>query len=393
MASPVPAEFVPLGIEPPNAPNFADPQLIGNIYEHVENLPMERLRPALDAFLAYKDGLLQRVLQVYVTIKAVVNVFGPGINFGSAIFQVTSEAKEILKVMLTIPLKKENSRALLNALLLLYANDRVSTQIGATVDVPGVFLMRWLTCWGEVILSPDRNVLDGAHLKGWFMRADDLKIDTFLVMPPGRALADCFKKLSILNDSDALVNPKIQRPQEPEAPSAGELEVEWEEWLRTWTKQEQQRPSDSMSEMRRRKKEDKLLESSLYQESEQSGRSTGPVTKLMRDRLRGDQDLERELGAAQPSGSDLILWANKPPPLVRKRWATPWQTPAVLSRRRSCMSSSVFPIPSSRGTRRRRRPPATAIGRLAATRKCRQTSWHAAWVRPSGPVAATSALR
>ena len=220
MASPVPSEFVPLDIEPPSAPNFKDPRLLANIHDHVEKLPTERLGAATEALLKYKDGLLFRVLEIYVAQKAVQQFSLTGSNIaGSAVTLAAMEAKELLKVILAIPLlKEENSRTLLNALLLLYANDRVPTQQHSTVVTPGVLLREWLLSAQSMAL---RGKIDASLLRDWFDRADAIKLDSFLVMPYGRALAQCFEKSSRAN---------VPQPQV--------AETEWDNWLDNWTKNE-----------------------------------------------------------------------------------------------------------------------------------------------------------
>lgn len=230
MVSPVPAEFVPPGIEPPNAPNFTNPQLITNIQDHVAKIPTARLRTTLNAFMAYKDELLLRVLKVYAVSRAMRNEFGCDTATWKVGSNVPEEAEGFLNVVLTIPLKVDHLRELLNVIILLYANDRVSTWNGSTVDAPGVFLRKWLTTWRDLYRSDPaidrRGLLDGIQIQDWFARADTLQIDAFLVIPSGHNLARCFKKLTSLNISA----PVVQSTE-------GEPETKWEDWLHTWTKE------------------------------------------------------------------------------------------------------------------------------------------------------------
>ena len=225
MASPVPAEFVPLGIEPPNAPNFTDERLIANIEGHVEKLSPERLRAALDALLTYKDGRLRKVLTVYVSFAASKKAFfdvttfdsTQGSSAGQAACQYASQhARELLNVTLDGPISNEHLRKLVTALEVLYANDRVITG----VQGPGVFLEQWLTVnytswtWAFFDANMGENHM---KMKPWFDLADRFELCEFLSPPPGRVLAELLRKSFVfpVESSETPAPDTIDPPTQP----------------------------------------------------------------------------------------------------------------------------------------------------------------------------------
>lgn len=226
---------MPLGIEPPNAPNFTDERLIANIEGHVEKLSPERLRAALDALLTYKDGRLRKVLTVYVSFaaskKAFSNVTHPtsGVPYtepvGQVAFQYASlQARELLSFTLDGPISNEHLRKLVVALEVLYANDRVITG----VQGPGVFLEKWLasvnyTSW--TWCSFDRYTgADHMKMTPWFDLANRFELCEFLSPPPGRVLAELLRKSFVFPVESpeipavSTIDPPVQPPESIDVP-------------------------------------------------------------------------------------------------------------------------------------------------------------------------------
>lgn len=138
----------PVGNEPENPPNFTDDKVCKRNQQYLEQFPDDKLRDILKAYMEYKDGALYKAFVIYATVEAMRHRYEGDLPMERPLGVIDYRAcKRDMECMLPVILKvskPEDLKTVILGFMNLYANDRVTTQHGAQVKVPGKMLLEWL---------------------------------------------------------------------------------------------------------------------------------------------------------------------------------------------------------------------------------------------------------
>jgi hypothetical protein len=170
--------------EPQNPPNFADDKVHARNQEYLQQPhPVGKQQDILQAYMQYKDGALHKAVVIYATIEVMKSRAGGIMPYdfnGEAMPLSTQpwgsyawrsckrEMSCLLPHLFIHHLSPDEVTSVILGYMNLYANDRVATQNGDHVLVPGMMLSNWLEVWHGGVGVPTCRIKDTHMLLPWF---------------------------------------------------------------------------------------------------------------------------------------------------------------------------------------------------------------------------------